>query len=344
MKKREIFLVELKSRSRNCSIDIFRYFCAILIVIIHTNPLADYGANISYITSQVITRIGVPFFFAVAGYFYTQKLEKGQPVFVPYIKKIFTTYFIWSCVYLLIEFTSWGYGQLKGFIVSVFIDFFIKGSYYHFWFFPALIISVCAVTLLYKIKLQKLIIPAGVILYAIGCIGCSYKALGIKIPILNVLYNFSDFLVIRRIFLMGLPFFICGYIISKISEKNFNNSKLFLLLSASFLVWLAEIFLVIKTDWQENIIITFGLMPLVIAVMLFLLNNPMPKLRNISDKCRILANFTYYSHPLIMLIIKAIDSTTPKLIMFIITIAVTAVIGIILSRFKNNKFVKLIAL
>lgn len=337
---------ELKSGSRNCSIDIFRYFCAILIVIIHTHPFENYGANINYITSQIITRIGVPFFFAVAGYFYTQKLDKGQKIFVSYIKKIFTTYFIWSCVYFLIEFITWGYGQIKGFIVSGFIDFFIKGSYYHFWFFPALIISVCAVTLFYRLKLKKLIIPAGLFLYAIGCFGCSYNTIGIKIPLLSSLYNFSDFLVIRRIFMMGLPFFICGYIVNRIRERNItlNNKTLSALLCTAFIIWLAEIYLVLRMEWQDNIIITFSLFPLVIAVMLILLNNPLSDLNNISEKCRILANFTYYSHPLVMLIIKTVNGTTPRLFMFILTVVITAVIGLVLSKFKNNRIIKTIVM
>ncbi len=332
------------AKFRNCSIDIFRYFCAILVVIIHTHPLAEYGANIDYIVSQIITRIGVPFFFAVAGYFYTQKLEKKQKIFLSYIKKLLITYFLWSCVYLLVEFLSWGYGQLKGFIVTGTLNFLINGSYYHFWFFPALIISVCIVTLFYKLRLQKFLIPLAIILYTIGCIGCAYYELGIKIPVLGTIYELSFFTVIRRIFLMGLPFFICGHCVGKIENTaiKLSNSKLCIILAVSIFVWLAEIFLVVKAGWQQNIIITFGLFLLVISVMLFLLKNPLSKFRKLSEKCRIIANFTYYSHPLVMLIIKAIHEETPKLAMFVVTIAVTAVIGLILSKIHKNKIVAII--
>ena len=330
---------------RNCSIDIFRYFCAILVVIIHTHPLAEYGANIDYIVSQIITRIGVPFFFAVAGYFYTQKLEKKQEIFLSYTKKILITYFLWSCIYLFVEFLSWGYGQIKGFIVTGALNFLIKGSYYHFWFFPALIISVCIVTLFYKIKLDKLLFPLAIILYVIGCIGCAYYELGVKFPFLGTLYQSDNFLVIRRIFLMGLPFFICGQFVNKIRSKalKLNNRKLIFLLVGVIVLWLAEIFLVVKMLWQQNIIITLALLPLVIMVVLILLKNPLPKLDKVSEKCRILANFTYYSHPLIMLIIKAVYRETPNLLMFVVTIVITAGIGLFLSKFSNNKIVKLIS-
>ncbi len=332
------------TKIRNHSIDIFRYFCAILIVIIHTNPMADYSANISFGVSQILTRIGVPFFFAVAGYFYTQKFDKGQKAFVPYVKKIFITYFIWSCVYLLTEFISWGHGQLKGFAVTSVLNFFIKGSYYHFWFFPALIISTCIVTLMYKIKLKKLLIPLGMVLYIVGCIGCSYYTLGVRIPVLGTLFSHPDFIIVRRIFLMGLPFFICGHLVNIIQGKllKSDNKKLFVFLFVSAFVWLAEIVLVIKAELQSNIIITFGLFLLVIAVMLILLKNPLPKSEKLSEKCRILANFTYYSHPLVMLIIKSVNEDISKLVLFILTVIICAVIGLVLSAFSKSKVIKYI--
>ncbi|MBQ8575359.1 MAG: acyltransferase [Clostridia bacterium] len=335
---------EVKTKARNSSIDIFRYVCAVFIVIIHTHPLTDFGANADYASSQILTRIGVPFFFAVAGYFYTQKLEKGQIVFIPYIKKLFATYFIWSCLYFFTEFISWGHNQIKGFILSSAINFFIKGSYYHFWFFPALIICVCITTVFFKIKWHKALIPLSIVLYIIGCLGCSYYELGTKIPVLSTLYSFSDFTVIRRIFFMGFPFFVSGYFVSKIKDKileKTSNFKLFMLLIFSIVIWLAEIYTVIKLSWQTNIIITFGLYFLVIVVMLLLLNNPLPQFCRLSEKSRIIANFTYYAHPLFMLIIKSVYSDTPKILLFLLTLFLTFVCGLILSKF-NNKFIKLI--
>lgn len=64
---------ELNVKQRNCSIDLFRYVCAIMVVAIHTNPFTDVDAELGYIFTQIVPRIGVPFFFAVAGYFYIAK-------------------------------------------------------------------------------------------------------------------------------------------------------------------------------------------------------------------------------------------------------------------------------
>lgn len=52
-------------KNRNCSIDIFRYVCAILVVVIHTIPFGDISKEMGYIFSQIISRIAVPFFFCI---------------------------------------------------------------------------------------------------------------------------------------------------------------------------------------------------------------------------------------------------------------------------------------
>lgn len=60
---------------RNNSIDIFRYIAAVLVIAHHTDVLADVHPMLSYLLSQVLPRISVPFFFAVSGYFYGSKRE-----------------------------------------------------------------------------------------------------------------------------------------------------------------------------------------------------------------------------------------------------------------------------
>lgn len=70
-----------KISNRNNSIDIFRFVCAIMVVMIHTNPFVDKNIYLGYIFSQIIPRIAVPFFFLTSGYFYIQKLLNGEQCF-----------------------------------------------------------------------------------------------------------------------------------------------------------------------------------------------------------------------------------------------------------------------
>ena len=90
--------------NRNCSVDVFRYICAILVVAIHTRPLEELNPTLGFLAADVIPRIGVPFFFAVSGYFYLAKLEKGEKPFRTQMKKVLGLYSTWSLFYYLIDF------------------------------------------------------------------------------------------------------------------------------------------------------------------------------------------------------------------------------------------------
>ena len=122
-------------KQRNNSIDIFRYVCALMVVAIHAHPFCELGVNADFFFSTLLPRIAVPFFFAASGYFYIKKLESGaERCFSRYLKRIVTTYALWSVIYFIFTFCKGGYSALKWFAVSSVYNFFVKGSYYHFWF------------------------------------------------------------------------------------------------------------------------------------------------------------------------------------------------------------------
>ena len=54
---------------RNCSIDLFRLLCAIFVVAIHTKLFFDINPILGYSVKHAITRIAVPFFFCVMGFY-----------------------------------------------------------------------------------------------------------------------------------------------------------------------------------------------------------------------------------------------------------------------------------
>ena len=337
-------MTENTTKIRNCSIDIFRYICAIMVVAIHTHPFSDINENLGYIFTEIIPRIGVPFFFATSGYFYIQKLENNQKPFFSYCKRLFITYFIWSCIYFVIDFLQWGYSNPKSFLSRCIYHFIITGSWEHFWFFPALIFSVCLSTIIFRIRCSKIIIPLSIFLYIIGCLGCSYYEISIHIPVLENLFSFSHFNLIRRILLMGFPFFVSGYLVYKIREPTFHiltNKVLLFIEIVVIIIWLAEIYLVRILKWQNNIIITFGLYLLVVFTLLILLRNPLPQYRTLSCKSRILANFTYYSHPLY---IMGLNILADKLLhmnltatpIFLLTTGLTFICGISIYRYNNK--------
>ena len=92
---------------------------------------------------------------------------------------------------------------MKSFLQGCIYRFVVTGSYEHFWFFPALIFSVCLTTLLFKVGSRKMLIPLSIFLYIIGCLGCAYYNLAVQLPGLGSLFSFSQFNLIRRVLLMG---------------------------------------------------------------------------------------------------------------------------------------------
>lgn len=76
------------AKTRNYTIDQLRLIMALLIVALHSNPFAEYNSFVSYFPSQVLSRLGVPFFAAVAGYYFFSEEISNKRVWVS-IKNIF---------------------------------------------------------------------------------------------------------------------------------------------------------------------------------------------------------------------------------------------------------------
>lgn len=86
-------------QERNYTIDLLRLFMSLFIVALHCNLFAEYNAMVSYIPSQVLSRFGVPFFAAVAGYYFFQ--NKNTVKYTSTLLKYIEKYTIWSIIYYI---------------------------------------------------------------------------------------------------------------------------------------------------------------------------------------------------------------------------------------------------
>lgn len=123
-----------KLKSRNNSIDIFRYVFAIMVVAIHTEPIFYMLDAVYFIGFEILAKLAVPFFFAVAGYFYIGKLIKGEPIFLNYIKKLIFVYSMWTVFYYLKDLLLCILKNepLDEFFINCVSNYFIYGSYFNF--------------------------------------------------------------------------------------------------------------------------------------------------------------------------------------------------------------------
>lgn len=335
--------VAMNAVKRNCSIDIFRYVCAVLVVIIHTEPFyrGEYAA-IGIFLKDYVARIAVPFFLTVSGYYYFHRIDSKGAVW-KYVWRLVKTYAIWSLPYFLINF--WALKDEAGAIVKFFLkcvlDFFFFGSPFHFWFFPALIYSILIVTFLYKKIGFKALSIISALLFIVGCLGSSYLKIGLEIPILADLFQFEYFAAVRRIFLTGIPFVCLGgwLSVNKAKFENTTNKKLGTALVITVLLYAAEKTAVTLLSWQDNLVNTIVLIPLVAIIVLLLLKNPAPEKEAISRKAKNCANFMYYMHVACILFLKQtlgsfFEGTFYGLILFVLVVIIMTITGMLFSRIK----------
>ena len=90
------------------SIDLFRFICAIFVVMIHVNPFGNANRNIifkylDFGITQYLSRLAVPFFFITSGFFLYRKTVYSSFSFnnsKKYIRRILKLYILWSIIYL----------------------------------------------------------------------------------------------------------------------------------------------------------------------------------------------------------------------------------------------------
>lgn len=324
-------------QKRNQAIDIFRFFCAVLVIAIHTRPILMMQ---SYIPGgiQILVRIAVPFFFCVTGYFLEEAVSKtGLAAITRTFKKTFSVYLFWSLLYFGVIFA----GNVQLFSISsikwLLMDFFINGSYYHLWYIVAVLWSMVAYLVLCKLRVGRYLCGFSIILYFLGLLGTSYYQLGSKIPGFSVLITSSYFTVIRRIALMGFPFILLGMMISKRKDalEDVPVCKIFICLVITAVLFVAEILVVVITGIAQSIVITIFLYPLVALLFVMCLKQPLQQYKRLGAYCRSMANTLYFIHPLIILVLG--KTVAPgNMLLFILTTVICLLIGVPVAYCKQR--------
>ncbi len=322
---------------RNNAIDFFRFAAATFVVALHTDLFMDVNPLLSYLFAQVLSRIAVPFFFAVSGYYYIIKLESGANCAAPYCKRLLATYSMWSAVYYCLHLIQGDRLPTKRLLLQ-----FVMGMEYHLWFFPTLIAVVLLVTWVYHRGWQRWLIPCSIVIYLTACLDHAYYYIGNQIPGIRELFNTEFWAYVSNI-CIGLPCFMLGEIVRK-TEKQWKRDKVVLGLGvASGAGYLCEVFLLKMMDWARTIAISISLYIAVYFLLIVLLKNPLAGKEYAARWVRKIAGFTYVSHVLVISIVRWINGTylssmlseTP---IFLITMCATCMLGGLLGK-SNNKLI-----
>ncbi|MGL5978804.1 MAG: acyltransferase family protein [Erysipelotrichaceae bacterium] len=203
------------------SIDLMKFTMAILVIAIHTAPLVQISLPAHLFTVQILARLAVPFFFVTSGYFLFLKLDSSIGYLHPqnrdrvlqYAKRILLMYLGYSVIYLPLLAVSWLKG---GFDLSTLIrfvrDLLLMGTYYHLWYFPALLFASCLVYLCIAKKGLRFTLNISLFLYLIGMLGNVYQPWLLSLPILGTVTKLylAIFVTTRNGLFFGCFFFAMG--------------------------------------------------------------------------------------------------------------------------------------
>lgn len=239
-------------------IDLTRFFCAILVVMIHIPPLGDYTLLSSpvlrftnYWLQNFLARIAVPYFFITNGFFLYSKLNMGREKVYEYISRLIRIYIIWSMIYLPFKCQDLTSQHSGWTILLIYLrDFIFSGSYFHLWYITALIFSTALIAFLYKYKVSFFnILLISMSLYIFGLLGTSYFGLirpleELSPALWNMLKLYKDIFVTARNGLFdGFLYVSIGMLFAKYNIKISNITSafwvtVFLMLMLTEAIWL----------------------------------------------------------------------------------------------------------
>lgn len=277
---------KLSNKTEFFAVDYFRLIFSIGIVALHLQPLKDMNSVLDYFLGQVLTRLGVPFFFLVSGFFLQKKLDDSKKI-KTYLVKLLRLYLLYTLLYL----PQVVYGYIKaesGFVHNV-MDFIRKflfvGSFTHLWYFVGLMVATLLLYFLVgKLRLSDKYITAIVlVLYVIGTVMNTYiqpLAESITVPIseletvdrqyLLLSLYYSVFSTTRNGIFFGLPFLFFGYLIAK-NKESVCQKNYFVMAIISFVMMTGEAFIAHEVFGVSKQDMLFALLPTSIFVFLSIL-------------------------------------------------------------------------
>lgn len=147
------------------NIDSFRFIASLLVVMIHIDPFVE---PLNYVMTRLIGRLAVPFFMMTTSYFLYRNYTREKWRIT--VSKLCILYVLTTLLYFPLMLYS---GQVT--TVSMFFqDFLLNGTFYHLWYFPAMIIGLCIVEGLRRYCTPKVSWILVILLYLIGLGGDSY--------------------------------------------------------------------------------------------------------------------------------------------------------------------------
>ena len=243
------------------SLDLAKFVCAILIIILHTAPFSSYSRALTFGLRNIVTVIAVPFFFMTSGFLAFKKLDaldtaKQKTYMAGYLKRLAVMYLIWSGVYFGFVVVKWVRRGFTVYSVLEYIkDFFFEGSYSTIWFLPALFTAVLLVYLLRRKLSYGAIFAVSCAVYIFTLGGSSYYGLVTQVPVIRWVYDlyYSFFDSIKNGVCFGMIFVSMGAMLSRNEDRVMADrsvGKAMVPVVAFGMLLAVEEFLVAYLNWN----------------------------------------------------------------------------------------------
>ena len=176
------------------AVDRFRVAAALLVVCIHTAPLASFSAAADF-ALKTLARLAVPFFFTATGFFLLGELVRPglrprtlSPGVRRFLKKTGVLYAACTVLYLPVTLYA-GNFPVENVLGELVRDAVLDGTFYHLWYLPAALLGVLVVCGL--LRFLRPGAAAGVCgaLYLAGLLGDSWYGLAKQLPALKAGYD-----------------------------------------------------------------------------------------------------------------------------------------------------------
>lgn len=334
-------------KSRNVSVDLFRFLAALSIMFLHTCWELDSSLLDAYpIIGIVIGRYPVMLFFTISGYYCFLQICQGRNAAKPQIRNLFKVYCVWTVVYYLMSFVLnvvLGQEPIGKFLAERVLYFFTEGSYPHLWYVISLIYVMVIIYFVYKVCGEqgiRILAAVSMVLFVIGVLGTSYLPLGKRIPVLGNFYGWNYYFVFRNIFCLGLPGVMFGYYIVKFSSAMEKKPGL---AEAGFVVTavlgVIEGMLVIHQGWISDFPSLFVMPFVLIFGMLCLIKHPLEQLESHAVFFKRMSSYIYFVHPAVIAVLGFLIQMTGVCLSYwmdyIMVAGLVLVSGLILMKIKR---------
>lgn len=327
-------------KEKQISLDKFRIIAAILIIAIHTYPLISINKELDFVFTHVLCRIGVPFFLMTTGYFVLPKAIQDKKELIKYTIKIMKIYAICIILYLPVDIYA---GKLKGIgVVGILKDVLLNGTFYHLWYFPALILGIWITYLIIKnIKSVKKSTLVFMVLYVIGLFGDSYYGISEKLPIVKNIYDaiFGIFDYTRNGIFFVPIFLYLGYMLKEKKIEESKNSNIIFVI-VSLILMILEGLVLHYFNLQRHDSMYIMLIPVMIGIFNLIIQNKNENNR----KLRNIATTIYIMHPMFIIVVRGIAKVVHlqnlmidnSIIHYLLVVILTVVFSICWEKIKNK--------